>query len=152
MAKKMNDEVFESVCQEVEQSTEGLRKICLDHGSSASSFYDFIDNEKDEEKKLIKAERYARARDRQADFLADKMLEVAFDDTADDTPFTGVNHINRDRLKVDTMKFIASKLKPKKYGDKLDLTSDGEKLPTAIPIVLGNGKSYDDLINELKPE
>jgi len=148
----MTDEVFELVCQEIEQTTTGMRKICLDHNSSSSAFFDFIDNEKDEAKKLIKAERYARARERQADFLADKMLEVAFDDVDDEKDYVGANHIQRDRLKVDTMKFIASKLKPKKYGDKLDLTTDGDKIPTAIPIVLGNGKSYDDLINELKPE
>lgn len=31
----------------------------------------------------------------------------------------------RDRLRVDTRKWLASKLKPKKYGDKVDLTHSG---------------------------
>lgn len=36
------------------------------------------------------------------------------------------------RLQVDSRKWLMSKMKPKKYGDKLDLTSGGEKLPTPI--------------------
>lgn len=41
------------------------------------------------------------------------------------------------RLQVDTRKWMMSKMKPKKYGEKLDLTSDGKALPTPIY----NGKS-----------
>lgn len=36
------------------------------------------------------------------------------------------------KLKADNLKWAMSKKKPKKYGDKLDLTSKGEKLPTPI--------------------
>ena len=150
--KKMNDEVFESVCLEIEETEKGLRTICKSLNSSASSFYDFIDNEKDEDVRRTKAERYARARKRQAEYLFDLQREVVFKRDEDHTPFTGSNVVQRDRLISDTIKWQASKLDSKKYGDKIDLTTDGDKLPNAIPIVLGNGKSYDDLINELKPE
>jgi len=50
---------------------------------------------------------YARARDEQADFYADEMREIA-DNTNDPA---------KARLQIDTRKWIASKLKPKKYGD-----------------------------------
>ena len=40
--------------------------------------------------------------------------------------------IQRSRLRVDVRKWLMSKMKPKKYGEKLDLTSAGEKLPTPI--------------------
>lgn len=36
------------------------------------------------------------------------------------------------RLQVDTRKWMMSKMKPKKYGDKLDLTSDGKPIPAPI--------------------
>lgn len=36
------------------------------------------------------------------------------------------------KLKADNLKWLMSKMKPKKYGDKVDLTSGGEKLPTPI--------------------
>ena len=32
---------------------------------------------------------------------------------------------NRDRLRVDTRKWVASKMKPKKYGDKVELSGPG---------------------------
>ena len=34
--------------------------------------------------------------------------------------------VQRDRLRVDSRKWIASKLKPKKYGEKLELAGDKE--------------------------
>lgn len=66
------------------------------------------------------SEMYARAREDQADTLADQMLVIA-DDTSGD--------VNRDRLRVDTRKWIATKLKPRKYGDKTtnELTGPGGK-------------------------
>lgn len=38
----------------------------------------------------------------------------------------------RARIKVDVIKWQLSKEEPKKYGDKLDLTSDGKQMPTPI--------------------
>lgn len=40
--------------------------------------------------------------------------------------------VARARLINDTLKWQLSKEDPKKYGDKLDVTSDGEKLPTPL--------------------
>lgn len=54
---------------------------------------------------------------------------------------------------IQTNKWKASKFYPKMYGDKVDLTSDGDKIQTnTIPLVLSDGRSFDDLKNELKPE
>lgn len=39
------------------------------------------------------------------------------------------------KLKADNMKWSMSKMKPKKYGDKLDVVSDGEKLQTGVIIL-----------------
>lgn len=61
------------------------------------------------------ASKYARARDLQADHMADEMQEVA--ETCED--------VNRGRLIVQTLQWRASKLAPKKYGDKLDIEHSG---------------------------
>jgi hypothetical protein len=37
-------------------------------------------------------------------------------------------HVLRSRLRVDTRKWYLSKVMPKKYGEKLDVTSDGRSL------------------------
>lgn len=56
-------------------------------------------------------EQYARAREEQAETHADEIIDIA-DDFADDP--------NSRRVRIDARKWIASKLKPKKYGDKTD--------------------------------
>jgi len=79
---------------------------------------------------------YARAKEDQADFIAEEMIDIADDgrndymeSVSDDGKsafkMNGEN-VQRSRLRLDTRKWLASKLRPKKYGDKLDLTSDGK--------------------------
>jgi len=68
------------------------------------------------------------------------MLDIADDKTKDtvSTEFGESGNavaVARARLQIDTRKFIAAKLKPKKYGDKLDLTSLGEKI-NQVPVIL----------------
>lgn len=68
---------------------------------------------------------YARAREDQADTLADEIIEIA-DDGANDTytkdgiELTNHDVIARSKLRVDARKWIAAKLKPRKYGDKVE--------------------------------
>ena len=70
--------------------------------------------------------RYAHARDDQADYYADEILRVIRE-----APATR-DEIERAKVEAEALKWIASKLKPKKYGDKLDLTSDGERIEQPI--------------------
>lgn len=88
-------------------------------------------------------EQYARAKDEAADALVDEMLDIADEATNDwmevhdkDNPGYRLNGeaINRSRLRVDTRKWIAAKLKPKKYGERVqaELTGvDGGPIQTA---------------------
>lgn len=77
---------------------------------------------------------YDRARQDRADALVDEMLEIA-DNTENDTIVDkdgnerpNTEWIQRARLRVDTRKFIASKMKPKVYGDSTKHTHEaGEK-------------------------
>lgn len=88
--------------------------------------------------------RYAHAREDQADFMADEILEIA-DDGRNDTYFddegnerTDHDVVQRSKLRVEARKWIASKLKPKKYSDRLALTDpDGKGLmPNSIEVQL----------------
>jgi hypothetical protein len=75
------------------------------------------------------AARYARARDMGLDTLADEVLEIADDDTrdgyldADGSRKQNNAAIHRDRLRVDTRKWYLSKLAPKRYGQRVELSS-----------------------------
>ncbi len=103
-------------------------------------------------------ERYARAKEEQADFLAEEILTNA-DDSSEDEIFIecedgsgqsakrvcNKEFIARSRLRVDTRKWIASKLKPKKYGEKVDVTSGNEPLqqvPALSPIEAASRIAY----------
>lgn len=86
---------------------------------------------------------YARAREIQADTLFEEILEIADDSTRDTITKEGRDGesyetansewINRSRLRVDARKWMASKLAPKKYGERITHTGD-EGAP--IPLVL----------------
>lgn len=74
---------------------------------------------------------YARAREAQADSLADEMLDIADDKSLDP---------NDRRVRLDTRKWLASKLRPKKYGEKLELSGDKEN---PLAVVHEAGKTLD---------
>lgn len=82
---------------------------------------------------------YTRAKEESADSMSDEMNDIADDARNDwmerlDEEGKGkgwqVNgeHIQRSRLRIETRKWLASKLKPKKYGDKLAV-GGAEDLP-----------------------
>jgi len=85
-------------------------------------------------------DQYTRAKLESADALTDEMLDIADDATNDwmerqgkDAEGYEVNgeHIQRSRLRIETRKWLSSKLKPKKYGDRTNLEIDiksGERL------------------------
>jgi Bacteriophage Sf6, terminase small subunit-like len=73
-------------------------------------------------------ERYARAREAQADKYFQEIIEIA--DAA--TPET----VNVAQLRVDSRKFTVARLAPKKYGDHISHNGQRrrqQQLPTANP-------------------
>lgn len=85
---------------------------------------------------------YARAKEDCADTLADEIIDIADDgsrdyvDAGDGQIRVNQDHIQRSRLRVDARKWIASKLKPKKYGEKLELGGDATS-PVRISLIDG---------------
>lgn len=74
-------------------------------------------------------DQYASAREAQADYFAEEILEIADDGTndwmerqnGDGTTYEVENRevLNRSRLRVDTRKWLMARMAPKKYGDKV---------------------------------
>jgi hypothetical protein len=71
------------------------------------------------------ADRYARARDIGYRHLADEILEISdnseadFVQTEDGRKVVDHEHIQRSRLKVETRKWMLSKMLPRIYGEKI---------------------------------
>lgn len=77
------------------------------------------------------ASQYAHARELQADYYAEDIIAIA-DESANDSYIDNngnvrVDHevVARSRLRVDARKWYASKLAPKKYGEKVELAHSG---------------------------
>jgi hypothetical protein len=72
-------------------------------------------------------DQYARAREDQAETLADEITDIADDGSNDYTTrmrgdeeveVVNTDHINRSRLRIDARKWFAGKVAPKKYGER----------------------------------
>lgn len=89
---------------------------------------------------------YARAKELQADYLAEETLELADNATGDailaydkaGNPYAKMdgNSVRRAELMVKARQWAASKLNARRYGDKMDVTSGGEPLPALAPLAI----------------
>lgn len=92
-------------------------------GISQSAFYRWMA----QDRRGLYREAYARAQDARADKLVDEILRISDDAsndyTVDADGNTVVDHenIQRSRLRVDSRKWLAGKMAPKRYGDRLAL-------------------------------
>jgi len=86
-------------------------------------------------------QQYARAKEESADAMAEETLYIA--DTKElgqilTTKSDGSvetkeeDMLGHRKLQIETRKWLMAKMKPKKYGDKVDLTTNGKDLPTPI--------------------
>lgn len=122
------DEILERI-----MSGESVNAICSEPGMPArKSFYMWII----EDDKL--RERYESALNARVHSMSEDLLDIA-DAAVPTTPMgtTDTGAVAKQRLQVDTRKWLLSKLVPKKYGDRVDHTSSDGSMspPQAIEIV-----------------
>jgi len=104
-------ELTAAICERLAVG-ESLRSICRDDEMpSMASIFLWLSKHPEF------SEQYARAREAQAESHADRIVEIADDDTIDP---------NHKRIMVDARKWVASKLKPKRYGDKAEVEHKGD--------------------------
>jgi hypothetical protein len=78
------------------------------------------------------AEEYARAREDLVEYIANQTIELADAPVGTtDAGTTDSGAVAKQRLQVDTRKWLLSKLAPRKYGEKLELSGDPDR-PVAI--------------------
>ena len=112
-------EIVDEICEAIAQGG-ALYLMCQERENwpAESTVYKWLEEHKEF------SEKYIRARERQADREADEIVVIADDSGFDAQIVDGravVNSesVNRARLRVDARKWRASKLAPKKYGDKI---------------------------------
>lgn len=129
--EEIGDHICERLCE-----GESLRSICLDEGMpSRSAVFRWlaIGNEEGADPSFSRfRDQYTRAREEQADTIFDECLQIADDATNDymdkknsEGEVIGqalnTEHVQRSKLRIDTRKWMAGKMRPKKYGDKLEV-------------------------------
>jgi hypothetical protein len=120
-----SEELADAICERL-ASGESLVRICGgDDFPSETTVYRWLQTD------LAFRDKYAKAREVQAERMADEILEIADDASNDwmtrfangggEAPGWTLNgeHVQRSRLRIDSRKWLMSKMLPKKYGDKL---------------------------------
>ena len=116
------EKLSDSLCAALSEG-QSLRSVCKDKKfPCAATVFNWL--------RTIPAflEQYEKAKAESADAMVDEMLDIADNGNNDWMEMNGDSEgykqngeaIQRSRLRVDVRKWSASKLKPKKYGDKIE--------------------------------
>jgi hypothetical protein len=132
-SQKDKDQIINTICKQL-CTGRSLRNIIENDKGLISMpvFYEWLDANE------LFAKQYARACNIRQEILFEEILEISDDSSKDHTPFTGGVVVQRDKLRADSRKWILSKMNPKKYGDKTDITTNGNELqsgPAQIVVV-----------------
>lgn len=125
---------------------ESLRRITMEPGMpSHASVYLWLLQKPDF------SDKYARARDEQAETLADEILAIADEPPAEVTDDKGVSRTDNgwvtwQKNRMDARKWVAAKLKPKKYGDRQIVAGDADN-PLEVKVDTG---IFDALMKNLE--
>lgn len=136
-------EIAAEICSQLAEGM-SLRKICLaDAMPDKATVFRWLGTN------TVFRDQYAKAREAGMDAMAEECLDIADDGTndfgfkeGDDADGAGAKpvflaeHVQRSKLRVDTRKWLMSKMAPKKYGDKLetDLNVKGSLTIVATPL------------------
>ena len=144
------ENIFSLICDELEKGY-SLRSILRrEDMPSSRTFFKWIDEDKE------KVKQYERSLELRSEMLFDEIIEIAdkqSEDVGEDENGNKViNHniVQRNRLQIDARKWALSKMFPKKFGDRTDITSGGEKIQTTpqevkITIVKSEDASDDNI-------
>lgn len=128
-------DIADEICEKLAYG-QSLRSICEGSDSLPSARTVFRWLREHEEF----CQQYARAKEESADSMVDDIVRIADNEEED---------AQSRRVKIDARKWVASKLKPKKYGDKVhtEVTgADGGPIAVAWevqPVVSGQAKDSD---------
>lgn len=119
--------VQDEICEWI-ASGKSLRSYCAQEGKT--KFYTVLSWLRDENNADFLT-KYARARELQAEVVADELMDIADKDKPDQLV------LQHDKMRIETRQWIASKLLPKKYGNKMEF-EDTSKQQRKLVIVVSD--------------
>lgn len=121
--KDQKEAILNNIFEDISKGM-SLRKACKNNGIPRITFYNWIDEDQKE------IDRYTRAKEQGIEARFES-IEEDYSEEPQRDPETGKIDsawVQLQRLKIDSKKWELSKLAPKKYGDKIDVTSKGESI------------------------
>lgn len=130
-----NQELADRFCELISNGN-SLRTACTDSDMPApATIFKWMREHED----FLK--QYEKATQERTEAMAEELLDIVDDGSNDYMMRTGKDgseswqlngeNIQRSRLRADTRKWLMAKMKPKKYGDKIDMTTNGENINKA---------------------
>jgi hypothetical protein len=142
---KYNEKIAAEICAGIAQGR-SLRSICADEEMPVlSTVMLWLRHHREF------SEQYDRSRLDRCDAFAEEILEIS-DDASEDYiegergTVGNSAAVNRSKLRVDTRKWLMSRMLPKKYGDKVEQTLRGDsEAPVVVELVAAGP---DDVVPE----
>ena len=133
-------DMADKICERISGGL-SLRAICAEAGMPArGTVYRWLIENADFQ------DQYTRAREKQADYFAEEIIEIADSAVAESAA------VSKAKLQIDARKWATSKIAPKKYGDKTELdvkSSDGSMRPTVRLNADEFRKIAEDVLNKV---
>lgn len=125
-------ELAKEICDSIASSSKGTKKLCKEnqHWPCQDTLFVWLKSNPEF------SEQYAQAKRCQIEVFIDEILEIADDSSQDEVIneqggiICNSEFIARSRLRIDTRKWLASKLVPKTYG--LQQKNSNEACPSLI--------------------
>jgi hypothetical protein len=121
-------EMGEKICEQIARGIT-LREVCSEEGMPGEKTVRIWALTHEEFRPM-----YARAREERVERWADEIVEISDDgrndwmDRANErgevTQFVDHEHISRSKLRIDTRKWLMSRILPGKYGDKVEISGN----------------------------
>ena len=137
-SKKYNqherEQIVKSICEDVIENKLSFTQAVKKSPVTFVSFFKWVTESQD-----LK-DLYHYAREIRSDILFEEIIDIADNPQEGETIKEDKNGLTIEkgdmlghrRLQIDARKWVVAKMQPKKYGDKLDVTTDGQPLNTPI--------------------
>lgn len=132
------DSIFNEICLLIETGLSLRAVLKQEDMPSSQTFFKWIDGDEQ------KSKQYARACEGRSDSIFEDILQISDDQENDvykdekGNEFVNYNVINRSKLRVDSRKWMLSKLNPKKYSDKIQVDQSEFVIQPLFPDVHKN--------------
>ena len=143
----IDEKLFEKICFQIEHCRDSTRLICEKNGISDVLFEQYLNASP------ANVSRYAQAKEKQAEWMLDEIhvIEDKLDTELTKNDPKIANAIATSyRMKIDNIKWILSKLKPKKYGDSIKV--ENRVVSESVMVCSDAGKELFELKESQKDE